>query len=68
MSPPADTGRRPRSPAWERALSLALRTIHLMAVMVLGALAVAFLVRRYVRVSKGKAPVCGNCNNCHCDD
>lgn len=36
----------------------------LLAVLALGAMAVAFLVRRYVRVSKGKAPVCGNCNNC----
>lgn len=40
----------------------------LIAVLALGAMAVAFVVRRYVRVSKGKAPVCGNCNNCACDD
>ncbi len=40
----------------------------LIAVLALGAFAVAFLVRRYWRVSKGQAPVCGNCNNCHRDD
>ena len=40
----------------------------LMAVMVIGALGVAFLVRRYWRVSKGQAPVCGNSENCACDD
>lgn len=47
MSPPADTGRHPRSPAWERALSLALRTIHLMAVMVLGAALMGAPVARH---------------------
>lgn len=41
--------------------------VDLIAVSVLGALALTFLVRRYWRVSRGKAPVCGNCNNCHCD-
>ncbi|MEZ5703400.1 MAG: FeoB-associated Cys-rich membrane protein [Burkholderiaceae bacterium] len=40
----------------------------LMAVLLVGALAVGFLVRRYWRASKGKAPACGNCNNCVCDD
>ena len=41
--------------------------MDLIAVLALGALAVAFLVRRYWRVSKGQAPVCGNCDNCSCD-
>ena len=40
----------------------------LVAVLALGALAVAFVVRRYWRVSKGQAPVCGNCNNCTSSD
>lgn len=47
MSPPADTGRRPRSPAWERALSLALRTLHLVAVVVLGAALMGAPVSRH---------------------
>lgn len=40
----------------------------LVAVGAIGVVAVAFLVRRYWRVSKGRAPVCGNCDNCACDD
>jgi hypothetical protein len=40
----------------------------LMAVLLVGSLAVGFLVRRYWRAHKGKAPACGNCNNCMCDD
>jgi hypothetical protein len=40
----------------------------LIAVLAIGTLAMVFLVRRYWRVSKGKAPVCGNCDNCHCED
>ena len=40
----------------------------LLAVLALGALAVAFVVRRYWHVSKGQAPVCGNCNNCTPED
>ena len=40
----------------------------LIAVSVVGTLAVGFLVRRYWRASKGKAPACGNCNNCVCDE
>ena len=40
----------------------------LIAVLAVGAGAVVFLVRRYWRVSKGRAPVCGNCENCLSDD
>ena len=38
--------------------------VDLMAVLALVGLAVAFVVRKYWRASKGKGPACGSCDNC----
>ena len=42
--------------------------LDLLAVLGLVALAVAFVVRKYWRTSRGKGPACGNCSHCGCDD
>ena len=38
--------------------------VDLIAVLVLVGLAVAFVIRKYARRSKGKGSACGSCNNC----
>jgi len=41
--------------------------VQLIAVAVLVALAVGFVARNAWRKHKGRAPVCGNCTECHCE-